>query len=34
MTPERLKDICTACNVVLEREDWYELYLASGKFLP
>ena len=34
MTPERLKDICTACNVVLEREDWYELYLASGQFLP
>lgn len=34
MTPERLKDLCTACDVVLDRDDWYELYLASGKFLP
>ncbi|MBQ3822249.1 MAG: aldo/keto reductase [Thermoguttaceae bacterium] len=34
MTPERLRDICTACGVELSREDWYKLYLASGKFLP
>lgn len=27
--PERLKDICTACNVVLSRAEWYELYRAT-----
>lgn len=34
MTPERLRDICSAREVVLDRDDWYKLYLASGKFLP
>lgn len=32
--PERLKDICTACDVELSREDWYALYLAAGNQLP
>ena len=27
--PERLKDICTACNVTLSRAEWYELYRAT-----
>ena len=26
---ERLKDICTASNVKLSREEWYELYRAT-----
>lgn len=31
---ERLKDICTACEVEMSRQDWYALYLAAGNQLP
>ena len=34
MNPRHLKDICAASNVHLTHHEWYELYLASGKFLP
>ena len=34
MNPEHLKEIVDACKVTLSREEWYRLYLASGKFLP
>lgn len=34
MNPEHLKDICAAADVTLTRHEWYQLYLASGKFLP
>ena len=34
MNPEHLKDICAAAEVTLTRHEWYQLYLASGKFLP
>ena len=34
MNPEHLKDICAASRVCLTHHEWYELYLASGKFLP
>ena len=34
MNPEHLKDVCGACKVRLSHHDWYQLYLASGKFLP
>lgn len=34
MNPQHLKDICGACKVRLSHHDWYQLYLASGKFLP
>jgi len=34
MNPDHLKDICDACKVDLTHKEWYELYLASGKFLP
>lgn len=34
MNPEHLKDICDACKVDLTHKEWYDLYLASGKFLP
>ncbi len=34
MNPQHLKDICAASGVRLTHQEWYELYLASGKFLP
>lgn len=34
MNPQHLKDICAASKVHLTHHEWYELYLASGKFLP
>ncbi len=34
MNPEHLKDICDAAKADLTHNEWYELYLASGKFLP
>ncbi len=30
----RLKEILSASNIVLEREDWYKLYLSAGNILP
>ena len=34
MNPSHLKDICEAAKVDLTHNEWYRLYLASGKFLP
>lgn len=34
MNPQHLKDICGASNVRLTHHEWYELYMAAGKFLP
>ena len=34
MNPVHLEQICDSCKVQLSREEWYKLYLASGKFLP
>ena len=34
MNPEHLKDICKAAQVDLTHNEWYRLYLASGKHLP
>ena len=34
MNPRHLKEICAAADVELTHQEWYELYLASGKFLP
>lgn len=34
MNPEHIKDTCEAVKVKLSHHDWYEMYLASGKFLP
>ena len=34
MNPEHLRDICAASKVDLTHQEWYRLYLASGKFLP
>lgn len=34
MNPNRLKDICTASNITLTREEWYDIYKAAGNKLP
>ena len=34
MNPEHLRDICAASGVNLTHQEWYALYLASGKYLP
>ncbi|AXQ77934.1 aldo/keto reductase family oxidoreductase [Streptococcus chenjunshii] len=34
MNPHHLIDICSASDVELTHHEWYQLYLASGKFLP
>ena len=34
MNPEHQKDACDAWKVTLSHHDWYQLYLAAGKFLP
>lgn len=31
---DRLKDFCTACDVTLSREEWYEIYCSAGNVLP
>jgi predicted oxidoreductase len=34
MNIERLKDCCKASDVVLTRQEWYEIYRAAGNVLP
>lgn len=34
MNPEHIKEAAQASKVTLSHHDWYELYLASGKYLP
>ena len=34
MNTSHLRDICEAANVDLTHNEWYRLYLASGKYLP
>ncbi|MCR4744003.1 MAG: aldo/keto reductase [Lachnospiraceae bacterium] len=34
MNPVHLTEMVEACKVELTHEEWYELYLSSGKFLP
>lgn len=34
MSPDHLRDIVSGADVTLAREEWYGLYLASGKCLP
>ena len=31
---KRIQDISRASDIVLSREEWYEIYLAAGKMLP
>ncbi|MCR4620876.1 MAG: aldo/keto reductase [Clostridiales bacterium] len=34
MNPSHLKDICAGSDIVLTHQEWYKLYLASGRKLP
>ncbi|WAA13343.1 aldo/keto reductase [Fervidibacillus halotolerans] len=34
MNPNRIKDISTASEVVITREEWYEIYRSAGNRLP
>ena len=34
MNPDHLRDICQAAKVDLTHHEWYQIYLASGKYLP
>lgn len=34
MNVERLKDCCQAADIMLTREEWYEIYLSAGNLLP
>ena len=34
MNPAHLTEMAEACKVSLTHEEWYRLYLSSGKFLP
>ena len=34
MNPDRLREICKAADVTLERSEWYEIYRAAGHCLP
>lgn len=34
MNPQHLKETCAAASFTLTHQEWYRLYLASGKFLP
>lgn len=34
MNPDRLREICKAADVMLERSEWYEIYRAAGHCLP
>lgn len=34
MNPAHLSDICDAAAIYLTHQEWYRLYLATGKFLP
>ena len=34
MNPKHIEEACVASEVKLSHHDWYELYLAAGKYLP
>ncbi|MCL2557925.1 MAG: aldo/keto reductase [Treponema sp.] len=34
MNPGRIRDIASACDISLSREDWYGIYIAAGNPLP
>ena len=34
MNKEHFDDICKACDIRLERRDWYQIYMAAGNILP
>lgn len=34
MNPERLRQMCQACEICLTREEWYGVHMAAGNILP
>lgn len=34
MTAGRFKEICSACDIQLTKQEWYEIYLSAGNILP
>ena len=34
MNPDRIKQICSGADVVLEKKEWYDIYRAAGHTLP
>jgi predicted oxidoreductase len=34
MNKDRLKDCVKAADIILSREEWYEIYLSTGNILP
>ena len=34
MNPQRIEEIAKASDVVMAKEDWYDIYLAAGNDLP
>lgn len=34
MNPERLCEVCAASDIVLTRQEWYDIYRAAGHVLP
>lgn len=34
MNPKHLQEICEATTINITKQEWYELYLAAGHFLP
>ena len=33
-SPVHMRELCVAADIQLTREEWYKLYLATGKTLP
>ena len=34
MNPEHIKDSAAGSDIILTRQEWYDLYLAAGNDLP
>ena len=34
MTERRIEEVTNASDLVLSRDEWYDLYMAAGNILP
>ena len=34
MSTSRFEEICKACDIKLDRQDWYDIFIAGGNILP
>ena len=34
MSTSRFEEICKACDIKLERQDWYDIFVSAGNILP